>query len=100
MPRAYTSVIALLLYTCGQRDRHGALGHPCGRAGAALTKAGYDFEIEVVDGYRLLPWTRKGKRAAVRELSGQENVPILVLDDGSVITGSGEIVRWAKASAG
>jgi len=59
-----------------------------------------EFKVEVVDGYRLLPWTRRGKRTAVRELSGQENVPILVLDDGSVIAGSGQIVRWAKASAG
>ena len=31
----------------------------------------------------------------VRALSGQNGVPILVLDDGEVIAGSGRIKRWA-----
>ncbi len=84
------------LYTCGQRDHGAALGHPCGRAAKALREAGHEVEIEAVEGYRLLPWTRRGKREAIRELSGQEDVPVLVLDDGEVITGSGTIVRWAR----
>lgn len=85
------------LYTCGVRDAHGKLGHPCGRAGDALRRAGYEFEILTVGGYRLMPWTRRGNRGEVRELSGQEDVPILVRDDGEVIAGSGQIVAWAKA---
>jgi len=32
----------------------------------------------------------------VRELSGTDEVPILVLDDGEVISGSGTIAKWAK----
>lgn len=84
------------LYTCGQRDHGAALGHPCGRAARALREAGHEFEIETVEGYRLLPWTRRGKREAIRELSGQEDVPVLVLDGGEVVTGSGTIVRWAR----
>ena len=49
--------------------------------------------------YRLMPWTwgsRKEDRAKVRELSGTDEVPILVLDDGEVVSGSGTIARWAK----
>jgi glutathione S-transferase len=53
----------------------------------------------VVGGYRMLPTTwgsREEKRAEVRELSGTNEVPILVLDDGEVISGSGTIARWAQ----
>jgi glutathione S-transferase len=84
------------LYTCGQTDHGAALGHPCGRAARALREAGHTFEIEVVEGYRLMPWTRRGKRDAIRELSGQEDVPVLVADDGEVVSGTRTIVRWAK----
>jgi glutathione S-transferase len=31
-----------------------------------------------------------------QKLSGSNEVPILVLDDGEVISGSGTIARWAK----
>jgi glutaredoxin len=85
------------LYTCGQTDHAAALGHPCGRAAKALRDAGYDFDIEVVEGYRLMPWTRRGKRDAIRELSGQEDVPVLVADGGEVVSGTGTIIAWAKA---
>ncbi len=39
---------------------------------------------------------RKEDRAEVRKLSGTDEVPILVLDDGEVISGSGTIAKWAK----
>ena len=58
------------LYTCGQSDHGAALGHPCGRAARALREAGHEVEIETVGGYKLLPWTRRGQRDAIRELSG------------------------------
>jgi glutathione S-transferase len=32
----------------------------------------------------------------VKKLSGTNEVPILVLDDGSVISGSGAIAGWAR----
>src|SRR5262245_48150458 len=88
----------MLLYTCGQKKKLGSLGHPCGKAAKALDAAGYQYEIKVVGGYRLVPWTWRGRgdeRAEVRELSGTNEVPILVLDDGEVISGSGTIARWA-----
>ncbi|MFN8160319.1 MAG: glutathione S-transferase N-terminal domain-containing protein [Solirubrobacterales bacterium] len=93
----------MVLYTCGQKTHFGGLpwhvAHPCGRAAKALEDNGHSYELKVVAGYRLMPWTwgsRHADRAEVRELSGQEDVPILVLDDGEVIAGSGEIAAWAR----
>jgi glutathione S-transferase len=89
----------VVLYTCGQKKHAAALGHPCGRAAKALDKAGYEYELKVVGGYRLMPWTwasRDEERAEVKKLSGTNEVPILVLDDGDVVSGSGMIARWAQ----
>jgi glutaredoxin len=90
----------LKLYTCGQKSKGGSLPwpatHPCGGAMKALDDAEIDYELEVVPGYRLLPWTRRGDaRKKIRQLTGQDNVPVLVLDDGTAVVGSGEIRRWA-----
>ena len=91
-------VATVVLYTCGAKKRRARLGHPCARAAKALGQAGRSYELKTVAGYRLLPWTRKpGQRDEIERLSGQENVPILVLDDGCVVTGSRNIVSWAKA---
>src|SRR6476619_7118599 len=89
----------MILYTCGQKKRGGSLGHPCGKAAKALDAAGYEYEIKVGGGYRLALWTRATRdedRAEVKELSGTNEVPILILDDGEVISGSGTIARWAQ----
>jgi glutathione S-transferase len=89
----------MILYTCGQKTSGPALAHPCAKAGKALKAAGYEYELKTVKGYRAMPWTwgsRKQDRKEVRELSGTDEVPILVLDDGEVISGSGSIARWAK----
>ena len=89
---------SMKLYVCGVGTRFGAAAHPCGSAKDALEAAGLSFEVEKVGGYKNIPFTtRGGKRDAIRELSGQERVPVLVLDDGSVVSGSKEIVAWAEA---
>ena len=90
------------LYTCGQGTKGGALPwplrHPCGGAAHALEEAGHQYELAVVPGYKLLPWTRGGDtRAKIRELTGQDDVPVLELDDGEVVVGSGSIISWARA---
>ena len=36
-------------------------------------------------------------RREVEELSGQRGVPVLVADDGEVVTDSRRIVEWAEA---
>jgi glutathione S-transferase len=90
---------AVILYTCGQKKRGPGLAHPCAKAGKALDAAGYEYELKTVGGYRLAAWTwgsRGEDRAEVKRLSGTSEVPILVLDDGQVISGSGAIARWAR----
>jgi glutathione S-transferase len=89
----------VILYTCGLKKR-GNLSHPCGRAAKALDDAGYEYELRPVKGYRFVPWTRPSRsedRAEIKSLSGTNEVPVLVLDDGEVISDSRNIVRWARA---
>jgi glutathione S-transferase len=90
----------MLLYTCGA-GTHGAnaplIKHPCGVAAQALDRAGHSYEMKTVGGYKNVPFSRKGKRAEIVELTGQEDVPVLVLDGGETISGSPEIVAWAQA---
>ena len=88
----------MILYTCGQRKKHASVGHPCGRAAKALDDAGYEYEIRELPGYRLAPWTwgeRRRGRAEVEELTGQISVPVLLLDEGETVVGSGDIAKWA-----
>jgi glutathione S-transferase len=79
----------------------GPISHPCGRAAKALDDAGHTYEWKKVKGGALKLWTlpsRARDRAEIERLSGQRAVPILVLDDGEVVIGSGEIARWAADS--
>lgn len=94
----------MVLYTCTDGKAFGGLpgplAHPCGRAAKALDDAGHDYECKMVKGGTLKLWTwpnRARDRAEVERLSGQRGVPILVLDDGEVVVGSGAIVGWAQS---
>jgi hypothetical protein len=72
--------------------------HPCGKAIKALDDAGHTYDTTQVKGGVLKFWTlpsRARDRAEVEQLSGQRAVPILVLDGGQVIVGSGPIAAWA-----
>lgn len=96
----------MVLYTCAVGKAFGGLpapiAHPCGRAAKALDDAGHAYEIEEVKGGTMKLWTlpnRARDRAEVERLSGQRAVPILVLDDGSVVTGTSQIVSWAQQHA-
>jgi hypothetical protein len=73
-------------------------GHPCKNAHDALVEAGHDPEVEKVYGLGLLPDALNGpRRAEVKRLTGNTWVPALVLDDGTVVDGSQNIVEWARA---
>jgi glutathione S-transferase len=92
----------VILYTCTDGKMFGGLpgplAHPCGRAAKALDDAGHTYEWKKVKGGTVKLWTlpsRARDRAEIEQLSGQRAVPILVLDDGEVVIGSGEIARWA-----
>jgi glutathione S-transferase len=93
----------VVLYTCPDGKALGGLpapiAHPCGRAAKALDDAGHTYEWKKVKGGALKFWTwpaRARDRAEIEKLSGQRAVPILVLDDGDVVAGSGAIVQWAQ----
>ncbi|HMT04461.1 MAG TPA: glutathione S-transferase domain-containing protein [Solirubrobacterales bacterium] len=87
------------LYVCGAGTGGPGALHPCAKAGNALDEAGHTYDLVKVGGYRLMPWTwknRAGDRKEVKELSGSNEVPILVLDNGDVISDSAAIAKWAK----
>ncbi len=92
----------MVLYTCPTGRSFGGLpaplAHPCGRAAKALDDAGHAYECKQVKGGSVRFWTwpsRARDRAEIERLSGQRSVPILVLDDGEVVKGSGAIAHWA-----
>jgi glutathione S-transferase len=85
------------LITCNNADQGASFGHPCAKAMKALDEAGHRYDHDTVGGAKLLPWTRRGDvRDEVERLSGQKDVPILVLDDGTVVTGHKNVVEWAR----
>ena len=92
----------MVLYTCGMKKRGATapvIKHPCGVAAKALDDAGHSYELRVVGGFKNLPFSRRGKRDEIRRLTGQDDVPVLLLDDGTTaIHGSGRIVEWAAAN--
>src|SRR3712207_953374 len=73
-------------------------GHPCRNARQALEEAGWRPKVMKVYGLGPLPDTMNPKREKVRDLTGQNWVPVLVTDDGEVIQGSKNIVAWADAN--
>ncbi len=84
------------LYVCygtyGPVDRH-----PCAKAREALEAAGH--KPEIVKSYGGFGTNRlfKGRRE-VKRLTGSYTVPSLILDDGTVVDDSKNIVAWAQAN--
>ena len=89
----------VILYTC-PAQKHGTstpvIKHPCGMAAKALDDAGLSYELKVVGGFKNVPFSRRGKRQEIIDLTGQADVPVLVTEDGSIVAGSREIVAWVK----
>ena len=71
-------------------------GHPCRNAYHALKEAGWDPEVEKVYGLGILGDALNPTRREVRRISGQNMVPVLVSDDGEVVSGSKKIASWAR----
>ena len=75
-------------------------GHPCRNAYSALREAGHDPEVVKVQGLGLGPTflnVMTDGRREVERISGQRMVPVLVTDDGEIVTESKRIAEWARA---
>jgi hypothetical protein len=88
----------LTLYVCSV-DQRGPKAHPCKRSHEALTAAGHDHEKVVFDKGHPFGLFTKGKRPQLKELSGQEKLPVLALPDGTAVVGGKAIVEWAQRTA-
>jgi len=73
-------------------------GHPCARAYNALTVAGHQPNVIRTFGCAGTDRFWPGRRA-VKRLTGTYEVPTLVLNDGTVIDGSQNILAWAAANS-
>jgi hypothetical protein len=74
-------------------------GHPCRNAHSALKRAGHDPQVVRSLGWALLPdipFNVTPGRIHVKRETGSSEVPMLETDDGEVIQGSRQIVRWAE----
>jgi hypothetical protein len=82
----------LTLYVCNIDDG-GPPPHACKRAQRALRTAGHDFDKVIAA--RGIPFGlfTTGRRPELKKLSGQEK---LQLTDGSTISGSANIIEWAR----
>jgi hypothetical protein len=88
----------LTLYVC-HIDDGGPPPHACRRAQRALRSAGHDFDKVVFARGHPFGLFTKGRRPALKAMSGQEQLPVLELPDGAIVNGSANIIAWAKANA-
>jgi Glutathione S-transferase, N-terminal domain len=86
------------LYVC-HIDDGGPPPHACRRAQRQLRASGHDFDKKVFAKGIPFGLFTKGKRPELKEMSGQEKLPVLQLPDGSTVNGSANIIAWAKANA-
>jgi glutathione S-transferase len=86
----------LTLYVC-HIDDGGPPPHACRRAQRALRAAGHDFEKVVYAKGRPFGLFTKGRRPELKAMSGQEQLPVLKLPDGEIVSGSAKIIAWARA---
>lgn len=81
------------LYVC-HGDDDGPRFHPCKQVQDALREAGIEYR-RVNGGHgHPIPFLRRGSRERVRQATGEEKLPALVLADGTVIVHSKKILRW------
>lgn len=85
----------LTLFVCNIDDG-GPPPHACKRAQRALRAAGHNFEKVIAA--RGIPFGlfTTGRRPHLKDMSGQEKLPVLRLIDGETINGSANIIAWAR----
>jgi len=84
------------LYVC-HLDDGSVRVHACRRAHEALRAAHHDYEKVILGRGRPFGLFTKGRRPRLKEISGQEKLPVLQLADGAIIAGSSNIVAWARS---
>ena len=62
-----------------------------------MRTAGHDYEKVISGRGRPFGLFTKGRRPKLKEMSGQEKLPVLQLPDGTTIAGSSNIVAWASS---
>jgi len=77
-------------------DRGGPQIHPCRKVQERLDLLGHRYETNIFDKNRPAGLFTKGKRPKLKEMSGQEKLPVLELDDGTMISPSKKIIEWAE----
>ena len=87
----------LTLYVC-HIDEGGPPPHACKRAQRALRDNGHEFEKVVYAKGIPFGLFTKGRRPELKQMSGQEKLPVLKLADGVTINGSKAIIAWALAN--
>ena len=65
--------------------------------GPGARPLGHSFTVKIVGGFKAIPLSRRGKRDEIISLTGQQDVPVLVLNDGATVQGTSAIVEWAAA---
>lgn len=88
----------LTLYVC-HIDDGGPPPHACRRAQRALRASGHEFEKVVYARGHLFGLFTKGRRPELKAMSGQEQLPVLELQSGEFVSGSANIIAWAKQNA-
>jgi hypothetical protein len=87
----------LTLYVCNV-DQRRLKAPACRRAQEALRASGHDFEkVALAKGHPFGLFT-KGHRPELKALSGQEQLPVLKLPDGSTVNGAANIAAWAETN--
>ena len=77
-------------------DDGGPPPHACKRAQRALRDAGHRFDKVIAARGILFGAFTTGRRPRLKQLSGQEQLPVLRLPDGATINGSANIIAWAN----
>ncbi len=88
----------LTLYVC-HVDERGPPQHACRRATKALRESGHSFEKVVFAKGIPFGLFTTGRRPELKQMSGQEKLPVLKLPDGSTVNGSKNIIAWVRDHA-
>ena len=88
----------LTLFVC-HINEGGPPVHACRVAHNALREHGHEYKTEVFARNRPFGLFTSGRRPELKEMSGQEKLPVLRLPDGSTVNGSRAIIRWARETA-